>query len=199
MKPIFNRPVLEIEERGKAVGAVTIQVPFKELEIVIDVWSLLLKEHIPTLPSMKDMIDNDLGNFVQGDSASKWPSRHLPSMEDYFLILDWEPVYTNFASYNKKELRRIHCSLGHPSVKGLEIFLWLEVSPAFDTTTVKAIEKIQEESNICAEFLPSPQRFNFTVGPKEPTFHYRVQLDTVFLSNQAVIYVVDEVIHFCAA
>lgn len=145
MKPTANRSISRAGGRNKPVGAVVMQVPFKELKIVIFVTIIVLKEDIPGLLSMKDMIDNGLDIFIQGHHASLAQRRHVLSTEDYFLIHRWKSADTDFVVYTVKQLRTPYPNLGYSSVKVLESLLWWADRYTFDTTTVKFPEKLQKD------------------------------------------------------
>lgn len=123
MKPITSRSFSEIVRRSKAVSVVVKQVQFKEWKFMIVVSILVLKKFILTFLSVKDITDKVLDISIQGRCVTFGSRRHLLNMEDYLLIYWLELVNTEFAVYTEKKLRTLHCDLGHPSVKALEIVL----------------------------------------------------------------------------
>lgn len=66
IKPPNNRAIAGIGRTRKAVGLVVIHVPFKDLDLVIDDAFRFIKEDIPTILSMKDMMQNSLDICTQG-------------------------------------------------------------------------------------------------------------------------------------
>lgn len=55
-----RRDVKGIGGKSKTLGEVTIQIPFVQLNVVLDVEFSILKSETPSLLSNKDMIDNGL-------------------------------------------------------------------------------------------------------------------------------------------
>lgn len=76
------------------MGAVSIQIPFTYLEVKIDVQFLMITEDIPSLLSMKDVVENGLEISIQGIFVSLGLKCHKLAMENYFLIHRWslEPL-----------------------------------------------------------------------------------------------------------
>lgn len=64
IRPPGYRTIKGIGGITKSVGQVTIQVPFKCLEVVNDVSFLVVTEDVPKLPSVKDMLANVLSISV---------------------------------------------------------------------------------------------------------------------------------------
>lgn len=55
-----DKVISGIGGQSKTIGNATIPIPFKELNLVIDVNFKIMKDNIPTLLSLKDMVDNQL-------------------------------------------------------------------------------------------------------------------------------------------
>lgn len=84
---------------------------------------------------MKDMIENGPDISIQGNYVSLGQKQHLWSMENYFLIHRWKPEDKSFAFYTEKELRTLHPTFGHLSVKTLDMLLRRANWPSFDRKT----------------------------------------------------------------
>lgn len=64
--PTDKKSVAGIGGTSRATGVAVMQVPFKELDVVVDILFLVLKDVIPTLLSMKGMLNNGLDISIQG-------------------------------------------------------------------------------------------------------------------------------------
>lgn len=93
---------------------------------------------------------------------------------------------------------RLHCCLGHPSLNSLEIQLRGADGLLYDNKTVKSSGKIWIDSRICAELAYTHRLFKYTVGSQGLRFYQRVEMNTTFVNGSPIIYVVDEVTHFCS-
>lgn len=86
IKSASNRAMKGICGNSKAVGLVVIQVPFKELDVVLEVAFLIIDKNIPTPLSMKYMLNEGLDISVQSQYVSLSLRRHRLTKKYYFLI-----------------------------------------------------------------------------------------------------------------
>lgn len=75
-----------IGENTKQFGRVVIQVPFKYLDVVIYVPFFVVKKDIPTVQSMKDMVEKELDVSIKGQYVSLSERRHQIATKNYYLI-----------------------------------------------------------------------------------------------------------------
>lgn len=99
-----------------AVGMAMIQIPFRDLELIIDVWFTVINQDVPTLLSMRDMVTNGLGISIQKCHVHFRGRVHQLGMRNFFLIHTWAPTDMPFVMYTKRELRTVHRTFGHPSI-----------------------------------------------------------------------------------
>lgn len=123
IKPTNEQTVTEINETRKAAALVVIQLPFKELDAVIDVSLLFLEEDIPTLLSMKNMSQNCSEIAIHGHDVSLGSRSHLLTMKIYFLIHRRTFDDVSYVSYTEQELRTLHWTFNHPLERALEMLL----------------------------------------------------------------------------
>lgn len=112
------------------------------------------------LLSMNDLVDNSLGMPLQEQYVSSVKRRHRLRMEIYFLIDRWKPDDLDFVIYILKELKTLHRTSGHLSVKELGMILCRADGPSFDTKAVRSLGKIREDCRIRAEFSSAPRHLN---------------------------------------
>lgn len=114
-----KRTICGVNSKSSPVGTATISIPFKTLDLWIDVQFRIMPFDCPSLLSMKDMIDNGLDLSIQ----NKWISyKHKLQdliFENYFLVHRWNAWDSCF--YTEPELKRLHRVFGHPSVTALKI------------------------------------------------------------------------------
>lgn len=117
MHPIYGKEVLGIGGVKKAICEATIQITFLEMGITIDVKWLIFRESIPSLMSMKDMIDNKLDLSFQGRHL-KFAGKLQPMKPiNYLKIHECIPDNQPYIIYSSTELKRIHTTFGHPSIR----------------------------------------------------------------------------------
>lgn len=82
-----TRTVLRgIGGRRIPIGTERIQIPFDKLRIIIDVDFLILQEDVPSLLSMRDMIENQLDISIQSLHITLAGRKQSLAMENFFLI-----------------------------------------------------------------------------------------------------------------
>lgn len=121
--PSTRKDLKGVGGNGKVIGEPHIQIPFNALRLIIDVTFSIMEQDTPSLLSNKDMIDNGLDVSLQGRYLHVGQRRQPLSIENYFLVYRWTARNTSFALYTEQELRKIHRSFGHPSVRATEQLL----------------------------------------------------------------------------
>lgn len=99
----------------------TIQVHFKRLAIIIDVYFLLIKEDTLKLLFIEDMLDNGLDLLIQGRYVSLKERRRTLAMEKYFVTQIWSEIDIPYALYTEVELQTLHRSIDHPLERALSM------------------------------------------------------------------------------
>lgn len=184
--------------RRKSVGTVIVQVPFKDLGIVIDVRFLLLEGSVPTLLCLKDLYRNGLDISILRCKVICDGKEQDLELNNYFLVHNWQPNDMPFAYYTERELRTIHRTFGHPAVKTTEDLLRRAQGKELDLETRGAIKKLGSSCAICNTHAPAPRRFKLTVGTNDLRFNHIVQVDTMFIENRPVLHMVDTATHLCS-
>lgn len=87
-----------------------IHIPLRNLNLVIDVDSLVIPDDIPSLLCMKDIVNNGLDISIEHHAVGFKDLTHLLKMATYFLIHDWPPADMPYSLHTESELRRIQCS-----------------------------------------------------------------------------------------
>lgn len=93
---------------------------FTVITIIVNVDFLILSESVPSLLSMKDMVLKKLDISIQKCDVTYAGLFQKLTMEKYFLIHGWKPRDLPYLLYSEEELRTIHGSFGHPSVRATE-------------------------------------------------------------------------------
>lgn len=117
IKPAGDRSVGGIGCKKREMGVETIQIPLVDLLIIIDVHFLLFVEELPTLLSMKYMLQNGLYISLQDSQISFARRKQELKLENCFIIHQWKPSDTPHFMYTEGELRSIHRSFLNPSIK----------------------------------------------------------------------------------
>lgn len=194
-----TRGVIGIGGRKSSIGTVTIQIPFPNLGLIIDVCFLLMTGNVPTLLCMKDMIDNNLDISLQHRTITHEGRKQQLRLENYFLVYRWGFKDMTYTLFTEQELLKIHKVFGHPSVGATQRMLRRAKGEALDKKTRGAIAKITEDCKICKTHAAKPRRFKLTIGADGLKFNCRVQVDTMFIRGRPVIHMVDMATHFSAA
>ena len=158
-----------------------------------------MEGEVPTLLSLKDMLDNGLDISIQ-QKRIKYGDRHQELyLHNYFLIHKWAPDEVPFVFYTFKELQRIHTVFGHPSIKATRHLLRRAADRPLDRETKRSIQQIIEDCKTCTERSASPRRFKLTIGTANMRFNHEVQVDTMWINSKPVVHMVDTATHFTAA
>lgn len=73
------------------MGSATIQIPFKDLVIVIDVRFELLTGSVPSLLCLRDLCKDGLDISVSRRKVTCGGYEQDLAMFDYFLVHNWQP------------------------------------------------------------------------------------------------------------
>lgn len=190
--------------RPGILGVVKLQVPFSNLNLVIDVdFSMISDEDprdpSPTLLSMKDMLDNNIDISIEECCVKFQGLRQALTMENYFLVYRWTVKDLPYALYTASELRNIHRVFGHLSVRATTNLIKKAQGKGLSKDTQRILQSISEECTVCKYEDRKPRRFKLTVGIEGLRFNHQVQIDTIFLEGKPVLHMVDEATHFFAA
>lgn len=113
------RMVKEIRRASISVGPVTMQIRFTLLDVLLDIKFMVIAEDIPTLLSLQDMVDNGPDTSIQECFASLGDGRPPPKMDNYFPVHKWKPEDVPRVRYTELEIRLLHWTFEHPSVRAL--------------------------------------------------------------------------------
>lgn len=171
--------------------------PVQDLDGILDVQFLVVKDNITTLSSMKEMLDNGLDSSIQERFVSLGNRRHSLATKIFFD----SQVGTKRSALcflTKQELQTVHRTFIPPSVRLLERLLKRADRSSLDKETISALKKIEEDYILCGKIDSYLRRFKLTVRSEELRFNHRVQVDTMFIKCRPVIHMVDETRRFGA-
>lgn len=98
--------LLGIGGSSSTIGTATIPVPFKDLQLTIDVDFKIVCDTVPTLLSNRYMIVNGLDISLQ-DKVVKLGNKTQPLiLENYFFIHKWDPSDVSHSMYTDADLRQ---------------------------------------------------------------------------------------------
>lgn len=143
--PVGDIKVTGIGLEVKVLGSIQLQIQFNDIHLFICVYFLVLKQQIPTLLSLRDMMINGLDISLKNCHVSFGNKTHKLSMENYFLVHRWSSSDTPIALYTQTKLRRIHKSFGHPPVGSLTNLIKRADSNKLDKQARDSILKIAED------------------------------------------------------
>lgn len=89
--PSHSKTILGIGGKEKGVGLIKIQILFTGLGIIIDFEFLLVSSAIPSIVSMKDMLDNGLDISILDATVLLNGRSHQVTILNVFLIHTWDP------------------------------------------------------------------------------------------------------------
>lgn len=84
-----GRIVRGIGRYQDAAGMASIQIPFQDLGLILDVDFKLLSERVPPLLSMRDMVGNSLDFSLQDRTITFEGLSQVLKFDNYFLIHEW--------------------------------------------------------------------------------------------------------------
>lgn len=83
-----RKDVKGIGGKSKALGEVTIQVPFTNLNLILDIEFSILADDMPSLLCNRDLIENGLDISLQGAYLFVGDARETLLLDNYFLSID---------------------------------------------------------------------------------------------------------------
>lgn len=111
--------ILGIGRRVPSMGSVFIQIPFSGLQLEIDVDFLLVHKPVPSLLSMRDMLQNGLDSSLKDATISIGTgiAKRTNQLQlcNFFLTHTWMPFDMPWSLFTEPKLRKIHRTFGHPS------------------------------------------------------------------------------------
>lgn len=144
-----SQQIKEIGGSSKSAGMVIIQVAFSYLDVVIDYSCLFIKEEVRALLSITDMLEKGLDTSSQGRCVSLRARCHQLTLEIYFLVHRWRPEDAPYNLYTELELRTLHRTFGHHSLRCFRMLSGREKGCKTDSTVANALKKIKDDSHIC--------------------------------------------------
>lgn len=184
---------------SQTLGSAVVPVPFKGLDLVVDIKFQIMRDCVPTLLSLKDMLDNELDISIQDREITFCGKSHKLLLENYFLIHRWGREDIHYVLFSEAELRTLHRSFGHPSSSALYNLLKRAHPEKVNTEIRKELDKIVEECKACIRNSRKPRRFKLTVGADELRFNHTIAVDVMYIDNRPILHIVDEATHYCAA
>lgn len=103
--------------RRKCIGTEIVHIPFRQLQLIIDVECLMLRDDNRFLLFMKDIVGDGLDISMEHNPVILGDHIHKMSMENYLLVHRWSPTYVPFAMHTESKLIQIHKSFVHPSIR----------------------------------------------------------------------------------
>lgn len=85
-----------IGSMGSVIDAVTSQIPFSKLVIIINVYLALIKGEFPSLSSNIDMISNGFDISLQGSYLHIGPLRQSLAFKNYIFLHTWSANDTRY-------------------------------------------------------------------------------------------------------
>lgn len=126
------------------------EITFSDLNLVIKANFFVLKEPIPTLRYMKEMLPNRLYISIQKRAITYHGKYKRMSLEMFFLIHRWKGKDMDFVCYTEEKVWRIHNTFGHPPISAMASFLRLASDcQKFDPETSQSLENIREDCRTC--------------------------------------------------
>lgn len=158
-----------------------------------------MKDNVPTLLCMKDMLDAGLDISIRKKEVYFKEFVQPLKFENYFLIHCWSPEEVKYCMYTESELRKLHRAFGHPSVTAL-VNILRRARPGEMTKQVQCqLAEIVRDCETCSKYSSKPRRFKLPVGAEGLKYNHIVAVDIMYISGKPVVHIVDEVTHFSAA
>lgn len=199
LRPGNGASIQVIGGRRTSIGAALLQIPFRDLRLIIDIHFLIIPDDIPSFLSMNDMADNGLDIYIRAWHIRFGSLAHSLRMVNYFLIENWGPPDMPFVLYTERELVRVHRIFEHATIRSTENILSRAGNDRLTLQTRKVIEKITRQCKVCASYAAAPRRFKVTMGADRLRFDNTVQVDTMFIHSKPVLDMADPFTHFSAA
>lgn len=104
-----------------------------------------------------------------------------------------------FELYTDQELRTLHRTFGHPSVRALQNLLEWASGSKIEKNIVQTLEKMKEDCMVCMKTSAAPRKLRVTFSTSELRFSHLVQVRTKVILGRPVVLMVKEATRFCAA
>lgn len=121
--PISGREVRGVGGVFKAVGEVNIQIPCKDLNIIVDFSFLVIKHKLLSLLSLKDVLENELDFSIPKKLIPHGKQTQQLHFVNFFLIHKWKAKGFPYVYFKYQELQHIHCTFGHPTIRSTKKLL----------------------------------------------------------------------------
>lgn len=170
---------------------VMVQIPVKDLELVIDVHFMAIGANIPTSLSMKDMLNNGLAIYIYECTIKLNGIAQRLHLNNFFLIHIWGPTDMPFAMYTERELRMIHRWFRHPIKWATEGLLRRAACGKLAPDVHRVIAQIADKCTSCTTQAGATRSFKRTIGADGLGFNHTVQVDTIVFSGSPVLHMVE--------
>lgn len=114
------------------------------------------------------------------------------------MVHTWKPEEVDFVFFTEKDLRRIHRSFGHPSIKSTEQLLKRSNGDNLDPPTRRTLRNIVQSGQTCKHKSGPPRSFKLTKVSSDLRFNNSVQIDKMYLDEQPVLHIVYQATHLCS-
>lgn len=194
-----GRPMFGTGRTIKAIGTALVPIPFKNLDLVIDVHFQIMKDKILSVLSMREMKDNGLDYSIQDEVVKFKNAEQKLTTGNYFLVNCRKPEDLKYAPYTESELRKLHRVFGHPSVQALYNLLKRANPEGVEGSMRKKLEEIISACDTCVRHGAKHRRFKVTIGTDDLRFNHNVAVYAMYINSRPVLHLVDEATHFNAA
>lgn len=127
---------------SKGIGVVRLQIPFADLDMIIDVYFLVLNGDVPTLMSGKHTISRGLDISLIIRYVSHGNRKQALTLENYFPTHRWTRKDLHNVVYTQLELRTFHRFLGHTSIRATKNLLKrVDREERMDTETRNCVQR----------------------------------------------------------
>ena len=184
--------------RQTPIGTVTIPITSKHPKLVMDVKFCIINNHIYTLLSMKDMLDNGIDLSIKRRTMFHKHKEHQLALENYFPLHRWDRGDMTYSHHTESQLHPLHRVFGHPFVSAL-LNLLSRCHP--DKLPKEAKDQLRKLTETCVTFSVNasrPRRFRLTVGTNDIRFKHTVAADIMYIQSSPVLHIVYEATHYSA-
>jgi hypothetical protein len=149
----------------RAVGIANLPIPFSDLNVTIDVEFLILPGAQPTLLSLRDMMENEIGLDILNGHAVFGDHVQKLHFVNGFWVHRWEPGVFPSSYFTEEELRKLHRSFGHPSVTALTNVL-RRARPNESAGVRAMLDSIVQDCKVCSLTAAKPRHFKLVATRK---------------------------------
>ena len=154
-----------------SIGMACVTIPFRVVNLVLDVNFRIMSYNVPNLLSMEDMVKNNVYISIQNRSISLWKREQTLKWN----IIFWS-ISANLMTWHIQCSHRRNCerSIGpfvtHPS-KRWKIFQNWRGAKQFNADLNHTIQIISQQCTVCADNSSKPRRFQLSVGVDNLSFN----------------------------